>query len=340
MLPLALPTLYEQGSNVIRAYRTRPLFDILQDSTRAHAVRRAALDTLWNRWHVRKFPPAELAGVDLRSVRAFGANFSGSNFTGAHLDRAHLARSNLTSADLTEAHLSEAHLEEANLGNAKLIDADLTGADLTGARLRNADLRGANFEATSLEDADFTDAVVEDADFTETAWWMAAGWREEQIAKVMRRWPPDSFATTARFRAELEDRDLRVRSAKRRVAPIRGPERPGVVPGAPRRGPGSGSGRRRLGAGPGAGRSVRPGYPWLHLADAGCDFARAREALWRSVQLESRTDATHHYHLALVEDYLGHQDVAEEYYGKADSAGYEATYERVLTPRPSPRVQL
>jgi uncharacterized protein YjbI with pentapeptide repeats len=128
-------------------------------------------DNEWNRWRARSarnvpdLRGANLADLDLdtlrlRHARLAGANLSGSSLRLAKLDRADLRRARLFGTDLSYSSLRKAKLAGAWIQDARLTDAQLQGADLRDARiigcilnranLLGADLRGVLFWGTSV----------------------------------------------------------------------------------------------------------------------------------------------------------------------------------------------
>ena len=128
-------------------------------------------------------PDADWAGVDLRGVRAKGANFKGTFFykvrtiqpeEGAAFDQVYVAQlsgadfegANFVAAELTSVDLSGATLVAVDFTDALLPDAVLDEADLSGALFARADLDGVRMNnGTTLEDVDFSSATLREADF-------------------------------------------------------------------------------------------------------------------------------------------------------------------------------
>lgn len=113
---------------------------------------------------------ARLCGGDLRDVDLRDAQLSRSDLTGADLSRARLSWANAVSSVLTEANLSSADcrgtdLRNADLHRAILIQTDFRGAsatyvDFTEANLQRADLNGANLTGSILAGADCDSTVL------------------------------------------------------------------------------------------------------------------------------------------------------------------------------------
>ena len=101
---------------------------------------------------------ANLNGLNLRYVQAYGAFL-----VKAHLWKTDLRNAYLSEADLREANLRMADLRFAVLDRASLTRAALPEADLRNAILDRADLRDANLSFTLLSEATFLDAMLDGA---------------------------------------------------------------------------------------------------------------------------------------------------------------------------------
>jgi len=98
------------------------------------------------------FSQAQLSEVNLRQVRAHGANFSG-----ARIDQCDFSDARMRLADLRGAKIADSHLVRTDLSGA-----NLARADLMGASMRRAVLHGANFREANLFRADFAEAAIDD----------------------------------------------------------------------------------------------------------------------------------------------------------------------------------
>lgn len=104
---------------------------------------------------------AYLSEADLRE-----ANLRQVDLRYAILDRAKLNRAALPEADLTGANLDRADLSNANLSFAQLSEAALPDATLDGANLYKSDLHSSFLQRASLKKADLREANLEDANLT------------------------------------------------------------------------------------------------------------------------------------------------------------------------------
>jgi uncharacterized protein YjbI with pentapeptide repeats len=104
---------------------------------------------------------AYLSEADLRE-----ANLRQVDLRFAVLDRAKLARAALPEADLGNANLDRADLRDANLSFAVLSDSTLLDATLDGANLYKSDLQSASMQRASLKKADLREANLEDSNLT------------------------------------------------------------------------------------------------------------------------------------------------------------------------------
>jgi uncharacterized protein YjbI with pentapeptide repeats len=101
---------------------------------------------------------ANLNGLRLRYIQAYGAFL-----VKAHLWRTDLRNAYLSEADLREANLRQVDLQFAVLDHANLRRAALPEADLRNANLDRADLREANLSFGVLSEATLLDATLEGA---------------------------------------------------------------------------------------------------------------------------------------------------------------------------------
>jgi uncharacterized protein YjbI with pentapeptide repeats len=99
---------------------------------------------------------ANLNGLKLRYVQAYGAFL-----VKARLWRTDLRNASLSEADLRDANLRQADLRFAVLDRAKLARAALPEADLRNANLDRADLRNANLSFADLSEATLLDAILD-----------------------------------------------------------------------------------------------------------------------------------------------------------------------------------
>lgn len=128
------------------------------------------------------FSRSDLSGANLFSSRLEGATFYGSRLDGTEFGQAKLAGANLEGAiasragfggaDLGETRLSGARFEEASLTEVRLessqgIGVSFRGARLAGARLSDAELPGADFSAADLTGADVAGAELGNVDLRE-----------------------------------------------------------------------------------------------------------------------------------------------------------------------------
>jgi uncharacterized protein YjbI with pentapeptide repeats len=145
----------------------------------------------WAETEGRDGHPADLSGVDLRSVKGlphamltaliapgavlYGMDLTGARLQGAQLEGADLRYTKLGGADLRGANLNKAKLANAdlrdvNLGpllisNERLLPARLERSDARYADLRGAELRQCLFIEADLSYADLTGAHLRAADF-------------------------------------------------------------------------------------------------------------------------------------------------------------------------------
>ena len=101
---------------------------------------------------------ANLNGLKLRYIQAYGAFL-----VKAHLWRTDLRNAYLSEADLREANLRQVDLRFAVLDRAKLARAALPEADLRNANLDRADLHDANLSFAVLSDSTLLDATLDGA---------------------------------------------------------------------------------------------------------------------------------------------------------------------------------
>ena len=106
---------------------------------------------------------ANLNGLKLRYVQAYGAFFAK-----ARLWKADLRNANLAEADLREANLREADMQFAVLDHAKLARASLQEADLRNANLNRSDLQGANLTSAAISGATLLDSTLDGANLYKT----------------------------------------------------------------------------------------------------------------------------------------------------------------------------
>jgi uncharacterized protein YjbI with pentapeptide repeats len=104
---------------------------------------------------------AYLSEADLRE-----ANLRQVDLRFAVLDRAKLARAALPEADLRNSNLDRADLRDANLSFALLSDSTLLDATLDGANLYKSDLQSAFLQRASLKKADLREANLENSNLT------------------------------------------------------------------------------------------------------------------------------------------------------------------------------
>jgi uncharacterized protein YjbI with pentapeptide repeats len=106
---------------------------------------------------------ANLNGLKLRYIQAYGAFF-----VKARLWKADLRNANLAEADLREANLREADLQFAVLDHAKLARASLQEVDLRNANLNRGDLQGANLTSAVISGATLLDSTLDGANLYKT----------------------------------------------------------------------------------------------------------------------------------------------------------------------------
>jgi uncharacterized protein YjbI with pentapeptide repeats len=106
---------------------------------------------------------ANLNGLKLRYVQAYGAFFAK-----ARIWKADLRNANLAEADLREANLREADLQFAVLDHANLARASLQQADLRDANLNRGDLQGANLTSAIVSGATLLDSTLDSANLYKT----------------------------------------------------------------------------------------------------------------------------------------------------------------------------
>ena len=106
---------------------------------------------------------ANLNGLKLRYVQAYGAFFAK-----ARLWKTDLRNANLAEADLREANLREADLQFGVLDHAKLARASLQQADLRDANLNRSDLQGANLTSAIVSGATLLDSTLDSANLYKT----------------------------------------------------------------------------------------------------------------------------------------------------------------------------
>ena len=190
-------------------------------------------------WRSARLSGLNLAGLSLPNANLEHADFSGANlhqgsFVGARFTDSKLVNADLTKADLSEADLAGAdmfktlirgaQLRRANLRGAvlqqveaqgavliaaNLADGYLLMANLTGAKLEAADLSGANLEAAILKEANLSlarlnGAKLKDADLTNCNWWRARGIASDQLALLIKNFPPTAKADVA-LRQDYQD---------------------------------------------------------------------------------------------------------------------------------------
>ena len=156
---------------------------------------------------------------DSKMARAVctGARFAKSKFINTDLTQAELTKADLAAAELFKALLKGAQLRQANLRGAVLQqvdapDASFAGANLCDAYLLMANLAGANFSAADLTGASLEAAVLKganlsmarmsgvnlkDADLTDCNWWRARGLAAEQLALLIKNFPPTEQAAAS-----------------------------------------------------------------------------------------------------------------------------------------------
>jgi alpha-tubulin suppressor-like RCC1 family protein len=98
----------------------------------------------WTPGDTTRLQGADLAGLNLRHVRASGAFLVNANLRGADLQGAILSTSNLEGSDLSSASLKGASLADIRLGGATLVGATLDSSDVRGADLHSVNLEGAS----------------------------------------------------------------------------------------------------------------------------------------------------------------------------------------------------
>ena len=114
---------------------------------------------------------ARLWRTDLRNAYLLEADLREANLRQvdlrfAVLDRAKLARAALPDADLRNSNLDRADLRDANLSFAVLSESTLLDATLDGANLYKSDLQSAFLQRASLKKADLREANLENSNLT------------------------------------------------------------------------------------------------------------------------------------------------------------------------------
>ena len=104
--------------------------------------------------------PSGWTGSDAEVARVQGANLGGLRLRYLQAYGAFLAKARLRQADLRYSYLSEADLRQANLRQASLRSAMLDQAKLDGAMLQSADLQGANLIRAEMAKADLSFASL------------------------------------------------------------------------------------------------------------------------------------------------------------------------------------
>lgn len=154
------------------------------------------------------FVETHLAGLDLKSQRLPGRDFTGADIRDAILDGAELS-----ATVFARANLRRASLRHADLRGADLRGANLTGTSFAGADLREADLSGAVLDGTVLLGADLRGANLEGAQVTDFQWNRLT--RFQGVRGLDAKDGPDDGDTTQIFLAPvaLDDLDTAERQA-------------------------------------------------------------------------------------------------------------------------------
>jgi uncharacterized protein YjbI with pentapeptide repeats len=297
---------------------------------------------------------ADLSAAVLDSARLDSATLSRARFVASSLNSASVAGATLHGADLsgasaTAANLSGADLRGARLDRARLARARLVNARLDSANVREADLRGADMEGSS----------VTHTSFAGTPWWFARGWSDEQIASLGRDFPLGAFASSASYRRTMDSLSRAVDSAREatlRRDPLAIDEArwatalhrraqyvalAGVDLGAAYNDVQLALAQLRDASSP-ALLDTRA-FVLLRLAwggDSGKRDLRRGDAMrdiLRALQLDAGADTAtlgeRYYHLGLAYQALNDLEPAIRAFQRATTLGYNATYERVLTPQ-------
>ena len=144
-----------------------------------------------------KFARAKLAQTDLSETDFTEADLAGADLLQAQLKRAQLRRANLRGAILEQAEAQDAMLIAADLSDAYLLMANLSGANLGAANLNGASLEAAVLKQANLSLTRLTRANLKDADFSDANWWRARGLASDQIALLVKKFPPTEKAPAA-----------------------------------------------------------------------------------------------------------------------------------------------
>ncbi len=113
-----------------------------------------------------RFLQADLRNANLSEADLRGANLRQADLRFAIFDRAKLNRASLQEANLQGTILTQADLRDANINFADLSGATLLDSTLDGASLYKADLRAASMQRASLKRADLRETNLESADLT------------------------------------------------------------------------------------------------------------------------------------------------------------------------------
>ncbi len=144
-----------------------------------------------------KFAKAKLPQTDLTDADLSGADLAGVDLLQAQLRGAQLRRANLRGAILEQVQAPDAILVAADLSDAYLLMADLTGANLSAADLGGASLEAAILRGANLSLARLNNVNLKDADFSDANWWRARGLSSEQLARLLKKFPPGEESPAA-----------------------------------------------------------------------------------------------------------------------------------------------
>jgi tetratricopeptide (TPR) repeat protein len=232
--------------------------------------------------------------------------------------------------------LSDLNLSGIDLRNDTLRFVDLTKSDLSMADLRGTDFLGStleetNFKRARLEGANFRATLTTNAMFRETDWWLASGWTPEQIRYLKSQCMPKDFQQLPNFQNELREHSGVVDAAHDTVGKaialnnrawfraIHGVQLDSAFDDV----------NKSL--------ELLPTFPEIYdtrgliylqqgqFSNARADFRRAVE------DTSGESLGERFYHLALSLE-LASDTLATYYFARSENAGYQPSYELLLTP--------
>jgi uncharacterized protein YjbI with pentapeptide repeats len=292
------------------------------------------------------FREARLEKVVFLSAELDDAIFFGVRATHTAFSEVLASRTNFRMAKLRDVAFSRAWLEEAVFDGARIQDAYFQQGSLHRASLRETHLTSVVFRDTDIEGAAFDGSKAVRVSFPGTAWWLAYGWTDEQIAEFRKSYPPFRYATSSGFTAGMQSREdkLRVASPDDRTQAyalndlawyraVRGAQLEKAehdVDEALRLLPGN--------------RDLLDTKAFIRMQDR--DFGAAAALLEQALGLDegrdpefrdllAKANREHLYRYGLCLQHLGRGD-AQKFLRAASLKGYVPTYERVLV-APPPR---